>query len=112
MLSQVWYKGLSETNIISGFRATGIFPTNRDKYNIKSFDQWLYNHYKHWIELGRPKNFNAENETNNETDEENLENPATSSTLVENKDLANGCKIHKKIGPKPPAILGKMWVIG
>ena len=40
LLSQVWYKGLSETNIISGFRrATGIFPTNRDKYNIKGFDQ-------------------------------------------------------------------------
>ena len=40
--SQVWYKGLSEINIISRFKATGIFPTNRDKYNIKWFDQQLY----------------------------------------------------------------------
>ena len=31
---------------------------------------------------------------------------------MESEDLANGCKIRKKIGPKPPAILGKMWVIG
>ena len=38
LLSQVWYKGLSETNIISSFRATGIFPTNSDKY-IQRFDQ-------------------------------------------------------------------------
>ena len=31
LLSQVWYKSFSETNIISWFRATGIFSTNRDK---------------------------------------------------------------------------------
>ena len=42
-LSHVWYKSLSETNIISRFRATRIFPTNRDKYNIKFFDKRLYN---------------------------------------------------------------------
>ena len=110
LFSQVWCKGLSETNIISGFRATGIFPINRDKYNIKCFDNWLYNHYQPWIELGRPENFNAENETNNDIyneqlneqiDEENLENPASSWTLVDNEDLANGCEIGRKIGPKP-----------
>ena len=39
LLFQVWCKGHSETNIISRFRATGIFPTNRNKYNIKHFDQ-------------------------------------------------------------------------
>ena len=31
---------------------------------------------------------------------------------MENEDLANGCKLCKKIGPKPPAIPGKTWVIG
>ena len=90
-------------------------------YLLTYFDQWLYNRYKHWIELGRPKKFNAGNETNNkiyneqlseEIDEENLENPVISSTLVENEDLANGCEICKKIGPKPLAIPGKTWVIG
>ena len=70
LLSQIWYKGLSETNIISRFRTTGIFPTNRDKYNIKCFHQQLYNRYQLWIELGRPEKFNAENETNNEIDNE------------------------------------------
>ena len=30
---------------------------------------------------------------------------------MENEDLANSCDICKKIGPKPPAILGNMWVI-
>ena len=91
-----------------GLSATRIFPTLRDKYNIKCFDQQFYNHYQHWTELGRPENFNAENETNNniynehlteDIDEENLDNPATSSTLMENKDLANGCETCKKIGP-------------
>ena len=32
--------------------------------------------------------------------------------IVENKDLANGCGIFKKIGPKPLAILAEMWVTG
>ena len=36
VLSQVC---LSETNINNGYRATGIFPSNRVKYNIKHFDQ-------------------------------------------------------------------------
>ena len=31
---------------------------------------------------------------------------------MENKNLANGCDICKKIGPKPLAILAKMWVTG
>ena len=31
---------------------------------------------------------------------------------MENEDYANGCQICKKIGPKPSAILRKMWVIG
>ena len=30
---------------------------------------------------------------------------------MENEDLANGCEICKKIGPKPLAIPGKTWVI-
>ena len=120
LLSQIWYKGLSECTIICRFRATGIFPTNRDKYDIKHFDQQLCNYYQHQIELGRPEDFNAENETSNETDneqrneeieEENLGNPATSSTFVEKEDLVNCCDICKKIGPKPPAIPGERWVI-
>ena len=70
-----------------------------NKYNIRRFDQRLYNRYQHWIELGRPQDFDAENEANNEIDneqlnqeieEENLGDPAPSSTFVENKDLANG----------------------
>ena len=94
MISQVWCKFLSETNIISGFRTTGIFPTKSDKYNIKRFDQRLYNHYQHCIEIGRPEDFYAENETNSEIDneqlneeieEKNLDNLATSPRFVENE---------------------------
>ena len=72
MISQVWCKFLKETNIISGFRTTGIFPTKRDKYNIKRFDRRLYNHYQHCIEIGRPEDFNEEIEANNEIDNEQL----------------------------------------
>ena len=92
-----------------------------NKYNIRRFDQRLYNRYQHWIELGRPQDFDAENEANNEIDneqlnqeieEENLGDPAPSSTFVENKDLANGYDICKKIGPEPPTIPGATCVFG
>ena len=47
----------------------------------------------HWIEIERPEDFNAENETNNEIDneqlieeieEKNLDNQVTSPTFLEN----------------------------
>ena len=40
-------------------------------------------------------------------EEENLDDPATSSMFVEKEDLTNGCDICKKIEPKPPGIPGK-----
>lgn len=70
------------------------------------------------LDLVRPENFNAENKTNNEIyneqlneeiDKENIDNPATSSTIVENKNPANDCETCKKIGPL--GIWGKTWVI-
>ena len=57
------------------------------------------------------KGLSETNTINEEIEEENLDDPATSSTLVENKDHANGCGICNKIGLKPLAILQKMWVI-
>ena len=66
------------------------------------------------LDLVRPENFNAENKTNNEIyneqlneeiDKENIDDPATSSTIVENKNPANDCETCKKIGPL--GILGK-----
>ena len=111
LLSQVWYTGLS----------TEIFPTNRDKYNIERLYQRTFNYYQHWIELEKPDDFNARIETNNEIDneqldkdieEENSDDPATSSIFMENKDLANGCGTCKKIGPKPSVTPRKTFVIG
>ena len=32
VLSDIWHKSLSEKNIVSGFRATRIFPLNHEKY--------------------------------------------------------------------------------
>ena len=40
LLSEIWHKCLS-SNIISGFRASGIYPINREKYPQDRFDQRL-----------------------------------------------------------------------
>ena len=59
------------------------------------------------------KNNEIDNEElNEEIEEENLDDPATSSTFVEKEDVANDCDICKKIEPNAQAILGKTWVVG
>ena len=32
LLSKVWHEGLKPSNVLSGFRTTGIFPVDRKKY--------------------------------------------------------------------------------
>ena len=34
MLAKVWEKGLSSENVMSGFRATGVFPVDKKKYPV------------------------------------------------------------------------------
>ena len=61
LLSEIWHKCLSSTiNIISGFRATGIYPINREKYPQDRFDQRLLKRYKNWVDLGRPEDIKEE----------------------------------------------------
>ena len=81
---------LADLEQLEFFQQIGINTTSNTLTN-----EWLYNRYHNWIELGRPENFNAENETNNkiyneqlnkEIDEENLDKSAATSTLPQ---LAN-----------------------
>ena len=60
LLSEIWHKCLSSSNIISGFRATGIYPINREKYPQDRFDQRLLKRYKNWVDLGRPEDIKEE----------------------------------------------------
>ena len=56
VLSDIWHKSFSEKNIVSGFRATGIFPLqNREKYPQDQFHQRLLNIVKIWSNLGNWK---------------------------------------------------------
>ncbi|KAJ8869551.1 hypothetical protein PR048_028542 [Dryococelus australis] len=38
LLCEVWTEGLKPENIISGFRSTGIYPTDRNKYPVSRFN--------------------------------------------------------------------------
>ena len=40
MLCSVWREGLSEKNVVAGFRATGIHPIDRSKYNTPFGRRW------------------------------------------------------------------------
>ena len=54
MNCSIWHKGIPSTNVISGFKATGIFPVNRNKYKLESFDVKKLETYNVWKANGSP----------------------------------------------------------
>ena len=54
-ISEIWYIGLKESCIKSGFEATGIFPVNSAKYPEKRFDQCVITRFNLWLANGKPE---------------------------------------------------------
>jgi hypothetical protein len=54
-LALIWNKGLSPSNIRSGFEFVGVFPFNREKYDQSIFDPQLVQKYERWLVLGKPE---------------------------------------------------------
>lgn len=54
MLCSVWNTGLSKENIVAGFRATGIHPLDRVKYNTSRLDTIKLKTYDDWVSAGKP----------------------------------------------------------
>ena len=103
LLSKVWHEGLKPSNVVSGFRTTGIFPVGREKYKKSRLDPRLLKRYENWVRLGKPEDImedlatavnsskkvftGTENENRNETEEQpnisfkitSLPGPSTSS---------------------------------
>lgn len=46
ILCEVWQNGLKPDNIISGFRSTGIYPSDRTKYPVPRFDPEKFRRYQ------------------------------------------------------------------
>ena len=46
-LGEIWRVGLSDKNIQAGFRATGIFPTDKSKYPEHRLDPGLLKRYQY-----------------------------------------------------------------
>ena len=86
LLSKVWHEGLKPSNVVSGFRTTGIFPVDREKYKKSRLDPRLLKRYDNWVRLGKPEDImedlatavnspkkvftGTENENRNETEEQ------------------------------------------
>jgi hypothetical protein len=54
MVSAVWRRGLSPDNVKAGFRATGIVPLDRNKYNVERLDEIKLKNYNQWLNDGKP----------------------------------------------------------
>ncbi|XP_018020256.1 uncharacterized protein LOC108676651 [Hyalella azteca] len=59
MLSSVWRTGLSEKNIVAGFRATGIHPLDKSRYVTSRLDKVKLKMYHAWVEAGKKKDENG-----------------------------------------------------
>ena len=55
LIRSIWHQGLSTENAISGFRATGRYPTDKTKYPTNRFDPKLFKCYEHWVQMGKPE---------------------------------------------------------
>ena len=55
LLCSIFHEGLSIQNAISGFKATGIFPVNKNMYPQNRFDPRLLKRYNIWFEMGKPE---------------------------------------------------------
>ena len=54
LLCNIWHKGLTPSNITSGFKNTGIYPLDREKFPIEGLDARLLWRYTKWVEMGKP----------------------------------------------------------
>ena len=53
MLCKAWKKGLSSKIIMSAFKATGIAPVDRSKYNTNRLDKMKITTYNTWVLAGK-----------------------------------------------------------
>ena len=55
LIGSIWKKGLSEKNIKSGFRTTGIYPVSSDQYERSRLDKVKLKTYHDWKSNGSPR---------------------------------------------------------
>lgn len=58
MLCSIWRQSLSENNIKAGFKATGLMPIDKTKYNNERLDPIKLATYNSWVSKGMPTNEN------------------------------------------------------
>ena len=54
MLSSIWRKGLSESQVKACFEAMGIYPINSGKYKTEQLDPVKLRTFNKWVENGSP----------------------------------------------------------
>ena len=125
-LGEIWYKGLSPENIKAGFRATGVFPVDKEKFPTSRLDSRLVKTYQNWLSAGRPKQVLEDLaigaspkksprkvSPRKSTPKKSLPaKPFEVQDPFSNRDSEScHCWVSQKLGPVPcPAPLGKIWV--
>ena len=82
LLAKVWHKGLTPENVRSGFRTTGIWPVDSQKYNVYRFVRRLLRRYNYWVELGRPDDLYDEFVSAAQTPKKTVQAPSALSSYT------------------------------
>ena len=83
LLAKIWRKGLNEKNIKSGFRATGVYPTDSAKYKTERLDKVKVQTYKRWVAAGKPVNEKGEPHLSDLNEEHIEQQPELSESTVQ-----------------------------
>lgn len=124
-LGKIWKLGLSESNVISGFASTGVFPVDKSKYPSERFDKRLLKRYDLWVAAGKPEDIMEALATELNTPKKLKGRASNSSSLMEMDDSGSDtpdiglpssslepctCDVCEKLGAKPDVVQpGKKW---
>ena len=106
LLCSIWHKALSPKNVMSGFRATGIYPVDRTKYPTERYDPRLVKRYDKWAKLGRPEDIMEDLATSIQTPKK-LREAEEETTLPEPEITETETQINQSqssTGPSTPAL--------
>ena len=75
LLCKIWHKGLTPSNITSGFKRTVIYPLDREKLPIERLDPRLLRRYTKWVEMWKTSDMFEEVSQSVETPQKLKPNP-------------------------------------
>ena len=98
LISSIWHIGMKESNVITGFETTGIWPLNTEKYDKSRFDIHLFEKYQEWADSGKPElDWASYTNTTQEPSTVHFKNPSESNISLEKSPIIKNQSLPVKV---------------